>query len=194
MIKSWPEKCPYEEIYKARGKWYGLFREEWINPAGLNTAGILQTLDHLDEAKKFHEDIENTYHENSYAHYGADTERKAWHKVVWKTTAATVFQDVEALSIVGDDQKGELKLVDKAAEVEKSGQKVIDADMQAAAEPGDQTVPLHSGDAQLRSGKFKGIFRQSGYEHQASYDDKAVIDATLYSLFKIISTMKWSER
>jgi len=97
------------------------------------------------------------------------------------------------LSIVEDDQKGELKLLDKTI-AEKSPDKVFDADMQAAAEPGDQTVPLHSGDAQLRSGKFKGIFRQSGYEHQASYDDKAVIDATLYSLLKIISTMRWSEK
>ncbi len=193
LIKSWPEKCPYEEIYKVRGKWYGLFREEWINPAGLNTAGILQTLGHLDEAKKFHEYIENTYHENSYAHYGADIERKAWHKVVWRTTANVAFQNVEALRIVGDDQKGELKLVDGTAVVGKSDEKRFDAEMQAAAEPGDQTVPLHSGDAQLRSGKFKGIFRQSGYEHQASYADKAVIDSTLYSLFKIISAMKWSE-
>lgn len=31
-----------------------------------------------------------------------------------------------------------------------------------------QTVPLHSAEAQLRSGQFKGIFRQTGYEHQAS--------------------------
>ncbi len=193
LVKSWPEECPYEEIYKKRGKWYGLFREEWINPAGLNTAGISQTLRHLDEAKKFHEHIENTYHENSYAHYGADAERKAWHKVVWRADDTAVFRDAEALSIVEDDQKGELKLLDKTI-AEKSPDKVFDADMQAAAEPGDQTVPLHSGDAQLRSGKFKGIFRQSGYEHQASYDDKAVIDATLYSLLKIISTMRWSEK
>lgn len=191
LIRSWPEKCPYEEIYKARGKWYSLFREEWINPAGLKTAGISQTLRHLDEAKKFHEDIEDTYHENSYAHYGADIDRKAWHKVVWRASSTAVFQDVEALSIVEDDQKGELKLVDKV-KAQKSHEIIFDAEMQDAAEPGDQTVPLHSGDAQLRSGKFKGIFRQSGYEHQASFDDKAVINATLYCLFKIISTMKWS--
>ena len=193
LIRSWPEKCPYEEIYKVRGKWYSLFRVEWINPAGLKTAGISQTLRHLDEAKKFHEDIEDTYHENSYAHYGADTDRKAWHKVVWQVNSTAVFQNVEALSIVADDQRGKLKLVDKAR-TEKSHEIIFDAEMQDAAEPGDQTVPLHSGDAQLRSGKFKGIFRQSGYEHQASFDDKTAIDATLYSLFKIISTMKWSEK
>lgn len=60
-----------------------------------------------------------------------------------------------------------------------------------AAEPGDETVPLHSADAQLRSGKFKGIFRQVGYEHQASYSDSIVLASTIYALFKIISTMKW---
>lgn len=193
LIKSWPEKCPYEEIYKVRGKWYSLFREEWINPAGLKTAGISQTLRHLDKAKKFHEDIEDTYHEHSYAHYGADIDRKAWHKVVWRADADGVFENVEALSIVEDDQKGELKLVDRTR-TGKIREIIFEAKMQAASEPGDQTVPLHSGDAQLRSGKFRGIFRQSGYEHQASYDNEAVIDATLYSLFKIISTMKWSEK
>jgi hypothetical protein len=61
-----------------------------------------------------------------------------------------------------------------------------------AADPGDQTVPVYSADAQLRSKKFKGIFRQSGYEHQASYSNSKVVAATLYSLFKIIQTMKWS--
>ena len=194
LIKSWPQECPYEEIYKITGKWYGLFREEWINPAGLNTAGISQTLLHLDEAKKFHEDIEDTYHENSYAHYGADIDRKAWYKVVWRANATAVFHDVEALSIVEDNQAGELKMIDSAVEVENSPAMAFGVEMQDAAEPGDQTVPLHSGDAQLRSGKFKGIFRQSGYEHQASYADEAVIDATLYSLFRIISTMKWSDK
>jgi hypothetical protein len=97
------------------------------------------------------------------------------------------------LTIVADDEKGKLSVIDptlttgnKAAA--KFGVKLLDA-----AEPGDQTVPAHSADAQLQSGKFKGIFRQSGYEHQKSYSDSAALASTLYSLFRIASTMKWSK-
>lgn len=35
-LDSWPKNGdPYEEIYKVRGKWYGLLRDEWINPSEL---------------------------------------------------------------------------------------------------------------------------------------------------------------
>lgn len=191
IIKSWPEKCPYEEIYKVVGKWYGLFKEEWINPAGLVNAGVSETLSHLERARIFHEEIADVYHENSYAHYGSDIDRKAWYKVVWRAESSTASKPEDSLRLVEDNGKGELRLVNTAAKEKGAGESGIDVEMQAAAEAGDQTVPLHSSDAQFRSGKFKGIFRQSGYEHQASYDDQAVIDATLYCLFKIISEMKW---
>ena len=55
VVNSWPEKCPYEEIYKVTGKWYGLFKEEWINPAGLVNAGVAETFSHLERARIFHE-------------------------------------------------------------------------------------------------------------------------------------------
>ncbi len=64
--------------------------------------------------------------------------------------------------------------------------------MQPASDPGDQTVPLHSAEHQLRSGKFKGIFRQTGYEHQDSYKDDGALHSTLYSLVRIAQTMKWN--
>lgn len=192
VINSWPEKCPYEEIYKVTRKWYGLFKEEWINPAGLVNAGVSETLSHLEGARIFHEEIADVYHENSYAHYGSDTDRKAWYKVVWKAESSAEFKRGALLRVVDDDRRGGLRLVNNATKEAKAGDSKFDVEMQAAADAGDQTVPLHSSDAQLRSGKFKGIFRQSGYEHQASYDDPAVINATLYCLFKIISEMKWS--
>ena len=192
VLRSWPEKCPYEEIYKPLGKWYSLFKKEWINPANMENCGVKETLGLLDKAKKFHEQIANVFHENSYAHYGADEDRKAWHKVVWKVDSAAGMKNVESLKIVEDDRKGELRLVDEAEKTGDSASVEFEIQMQEAADPGDQTVPLHSSDAQLRNGNFKGIFRQRGYEHQASYDNENVINATLYCLFRIISTMKWS--
>jgi len=78
-IKSLPERGdPYEEIYKVRGPWFGLLREDWINPAQLQTSGFKNTCDLLDRGKEFHRMIATTYHAQSYAHYGADMKRAAW--------------------------------------------------------------------------------------------------------------------
>jgi len=54
----------------------------------------------------------------------------------------------------------------------------------------DGTVPHHSADAQFKSGKFKGIFRQKGYEHGASYKDETALRSTLYSIIQIAKEMK----
>ncbi|MBV5337488.1 MAG: hypothetical protein J0653_05950, partial [Deltaproteobacteria bacterium] len=55
---SLPQKGdPYEEIYKLRGKWYGLLMDDWINPSFSREAGASNTLDLLDKAKQFHHEI-----------------------------------------------------------------------------------------------------------------------------------------
>lgn len=69
----------------------------------------------------------------------------------------------------------------------------FNAAMQAAGDPGDQTVPLHSAEHQLHSGQFKGVFRQSGYEHQDSYNNQRALHSTLYSLVRIAQTMEWTK-
>ncbi|WP_404932196.1 esterase/lipase family protein [Massilia atriviolacea] len=193
MLKSLPLKGdPYEEIYKVRGKWFGLLREEWINPAGADGPGFDMSCALLDRAKSFHNAIVSTYHDQSYAHYGADPKRTAWRNVVWSMHKRAKPQNVDTLAIAADDAQGEMQLIDPAQAVPKNKAPLeFEVEMLEAADPGDQTVPVHSADAQLNSGKFKGIFRQSGYEHQASYSDDAVIASTIYSLVRIASTMTW---
>jgi len=192
VIKSWPTSCPYDEIYMVRGKWFSLFNEEWINPGKLKGRGMSNTITLLRRARRFHEQIFETYHDNSYAHYCVDPERKAWQKVVWEIEDVAPVADVTALEIVTDDNQGRLQLGDPEM-ADAVATTLFRVKMVAAADPGDETVPANSSDAQNRSGKFKGIFRQTGYEHQASYGDPKVLAATLYCLFKIISEMKWSK-
>lgn len=194
-LKRLPENGdPYDEIYKIRNKWFNLFREEWINPADLKTSGFNNSLILLDRAKSFHSEISNTYHDQSYAHYGADSNRPAWQKVVWEIKNKEIINDVDRLRVVTDNAKGKLYLTDPELKTKPNEAKLqFETVLQEAEDPGDQTVPLHSADAQLKSGKFKGVFRQTGYEHQSSYSNNAVLAATLYSLFRIASTMKWSK-
>lgn len=113
--------------------------------------------------------------------------------MTWKVDADVVVEDFDNLMISKDDQKGNLLLKNPISRNRgKDPEIAFNAGLQGAADPGDQTVPVFSADAQLRSGKFKGIFRQTGYEHQGSYKDENVVASTIYSLLKIISSMKWS--
>jgi len=194
VIQSLPRNGdPYEEIYKADKKWYGLLRAEWLNPADMPGRNVKRSHNLLDRAKIFHNQIFDTYHEQSYAHYGTDVNRRAWYKVKWKLQGQCSVDDLDSLLITNDNDKGLLKLrrPDKSYSQDKN--MVITSTMQPPADPGDQTVPAHSADAQFRSGKFKGVFRQTGYEHQGSYSNEEVIAATIYSLYQIISKMNWSK-
>ncbi|WP_137171693.1 triacylglycerol lipase [Massilia sp. HP4] len=195
VLKSLPQHGdPYEEIYKAGDKWYGLLREDWINPAQIPGQGTRRTHELLDAAKNFHSQIAGTYHEHSYAHYGADSNGLAWHKVTWKIEGDLSVEDIESSRIYSDDEKGGLMLRKPVDSLKKNEKRILfKANLQAPSDPGDQTVPTYSADAQLRSGKFKGVFRQAGYEHQASYSNDSVIAATIYCLCQIISTMRWAE-
>jgi hypothetical protein len=193
-IKSLPEQGdPYKEIYKIRGKWFGLLREDWINPADLSGRGFDATCSLLDKARDFHVAISNTYHDQSFAHYGADKQRMTWHRVAWEISDTSSSTNVDLLEISLDNAKGVLKTIDPTLRENNKIHPEIEIKLLDPADAGDQTVPVHSADAQLRSKKFKGIFRQSGYEHQSSYSNPAVVASTLYSLFQIISTMKWSK-
>lgn len=195
-LKSLPKNSdPYEEIYKLRDRWFGLLREEWINPAETKTASSFEhTCQLLDRAKAFHNEIAGTYHDNSYAHYGADLNRAAWHSVVWAIDNDAKVSNVDSLQIISDEGRGSLRLVDRNATSQRGAARpVILATMQGPTDAGDQTVPLHSAEHQLRSGKFKGVFRQSGYEHQESYKDDRALRSTLYSLVRIACKMKWTE-
>jgi pimeloyl-ACP methyl ester carboxylesterase len=194
-LVSLPKKGdPYEEIYKLRGKWYGLLREDWINPAGHRRSSFERTSILLDKAKAFHNAIVGTYHVQSYAHYGADPGRAAWHRVVWALEEKAKVVDVHNLGIAADNRQGELHVSDPGLILPAGvARPQFTATMQAANDPGDQTVPLHSAEHQLRSGKFKGIFRQLGYEHQNSYSDPGAVYSTIYSLIQIAKTMKWSK-
>lgn len=185
---------PYEEIYKLRGKWYGLLREHWINPAGHRRSNFERTSTLLDKAKAFHNAIEATYHEQSYGHYGADPGRATWHRVVWALDEQAKIVDVHNLSIATDTRQGELHVTDPGLPIPTGAvHPRFAVTMQAPTDPGDQTVPLHSAEHQLQSGKFKGIFRQLGYEHQNSYSDAGAVNSTLYSLIQIARTMTWSK-
>lgn len=193
VIDSWPKNGdPYAEIYCIKDKWYGLLREEWLNPAQERNAGFDTTCRLLLEAKRFHLAIEHTYHPQTYAHYCADPKRRSWATVTWIYEMPIIAGNWKELVVADDDQRGHFSLNSaQGAERNLTGITVKLAPSEGA---GDQTVPIRSSDHQLTSGKCKAIFRQTGYEHQASYDDVQAFHATLFSIIKIASTMRWASK
>lgn len=204
LLHSLPKSGdPYNEIYKLRDKWFGLLKEDWINPAGLVDCTFERTCELLNGADQFHSTIETTYHQLSYAHYGADPSRASWAGVVWEIDKRQKLGNWQALKIAKDSEQGRLEL-SKSGEVDnsKAGYSVYGRDSPPAYTPGvvvslgkssglgDQTVPLRSSEHQFLSGKFKGIFRQVGYEHQASYADQYAIASTLYSISRIVGSLR----
>lgn len=209
VLKKLPENGdPYSEIYKLKGPWYRLFREDWLNPAGLPKRGFKNSCALLDGAKSFHEKINSVYHELSFAHYGADPNRPSWETLKWELDPKYSGKDWEKLCIYSDGKKGNLRLFESDADTPDAADlpptPPLDGEPDVITIPvnfsllmgpstgaGDQTVPLRSSDHQLLSNKFTGIFRQVGYEHQKSYKDLYATKVTLYSLVRIIEKMNW---
>jgi hypothetical protein len=175
-----------------------------LNPAGLKNKSLARTLNLLDGAKAFHNAIENTFHKQSYAHYGNDETRRAWHFVLWDISLSVPSAQIDLLRMTADNLQGHVTLTNSSAppifkSIASANAKPsvppvsVTAILRPATDAGDQTVPAHSANKQYSSGKFKGIFRQSGYEHQSSYSDPGALRSTIYSIVQIARTMTWSK-
>lgn len=205
-LDAWPKQSnPYSEIYKVRNKWYALFREDWINPSGRTVeqgGGTFErTCGYLDRAQNFHQMIANTYHHNSYAHYGADPGHQSFGEVVWDIRNCADTAGWQNWPIAEDSRQGRLDFAswDPAGvnnigtlPFDDSASGPVHAVILSPSAPGDQTVPARSADHQLRSGMFKGVFRQTGYEHQSSYKNPRAIASTLYSIVRIAQKASWT--
>lgn len=203
LLESLPaNNDPYGEIYLLEKGWYRLIRQSWINPARQPNRNFERTRELIRSAGAFHDAIANTYHPLSYGHYGAEASRPSWGKVRWEVGKKYRGVDWDTLAIQTDNEQGELELFDNREDVvlqdgttpRKALKNEGSFPVKIAPNigPGDQTVPVRSAEHQLISGKFSGVFIQAGYEHQDSYKSLPAIYSTIYSLLRIISTMKWS--
>jgi broad specificity phosphatase PhoE len=204
-LEAWPKQGdPYSEIYKVRGKWYALFREDWINPSGWPAdqggGSFERTCNYLGKVQGFHRRIAHTFHPNSYAHYGADFRQQSFGEVVWEIGNCATPTGWKDWPVVRDSRQGRLEFTSwdpdgvnniGALPFNDSAPGPVQATILPPSAPGDQTVPVKSSDHQLNSGVFKGVFRQTGYEHQSSYKDPRAIASTLYSIVRIAQMATW---
>lgn len=198
---------PYAEIYLS-DQWYGLLPKESeglldMSGAHSNRAtdqGDVSPLKNFRErvrmAEDFHAKIKGGYHAETYAHYGADAERKSWSEVVWLLNGPDP-EDVRALQIHDDDLNGTLHF--------SAG---LNASIVPPDAPGDGTVPKPSGEAPGQAG-VRGAFvhgrhqpvgheaarnaGNKGYDHQMSYNDPRARFATIYGIAKAARKADWHE-
>lgn len=206
-VMSLPKSDPYAEIYTVQDKWYRLINPEWVNPAKLKSSSIEETVGQIYRAQKFHKSIEKTYHATTYLSFGADGRQKAWGDVTWRTMRASMFGgglgqmlgferlDIELPAanwlVVDDDGDGAIVLNDGLSQNDP-GQK-FRAEINEPVQTGDGTVPAErSAQDPVRQGKARVAFQQSGYEHQNSYKDDAVLSSTLHAICKIaVTSFTW---
>lgn len=195
-VLSLPQSDPYTEIYTIEDKWYRLITPEWVNPANLRTSSPRDTNKKLFNAQLFHEDIGSHYHPCTYLSYCADEKQKAWGSVVWRATKAPFFEGgvgqrfgLEKLNVSpfaskwttqSDDGEGTAIMTD-GVDTQRFGVQIA-----SPADLGDGTVPAErSAQDSVRQGKARISYKQTGYEHQGSYQNDKVIASTLHGICKI---------
>jgi pimeloyl-ACP methyl ester carboxylesterase len=190
LFDSFPKHGdPYEEIYTLQNRWYGLIREEWLNPAEQPEATFARACAYLTDARDFHDTLGDYYHPVTYAHYGADAAQSTFETVTWEISRDYAGRRWRELNIFSDNKKGKLDAFERV-DIGRRIETRIELGPPAGA--GDQTVPLRSSEHQLLKGRLKGIFRQTGYEHQASYKDERAVNSTLYCVVRIAQRMWWT--
>ena len=178
-------------------------REELINPAGSQNSGWDRYIENLTMAKKFHEQLGNRYHRNTYAFFGADRGSigLTWGHVRWecvglitdirRKTIGPMIQGISGEALMSmsrrfDDGEGSCNV--------RSGSVICQMNLGLADFPGDGTVPVISGSAPLdvsgpSGSSVKQGYEMSGFGHQDAYDDEQVRLVALHSILQIASTV-----
>ncbi len=189
-----PQADPYEEIYKQRGPWWALVREELINPGAVDGhRGWSDYIKNIDMAAHFHAQLAGRYHPNTYSFHGdgkAQGSGLTWGNVSWFSGAdfdrcGTDAADLLAAQPVSDDGEGRA-----AAAVGRYRHEFVLASTDTT---GDGTVPARSGRAPAAAGaKATYELDLSGEGHEGAYRDDTARSITLQSILQIAQTVHLS--
>ncbi|QGZ28872.1 alpha/beta fold hydrolase [Stutzerimonas stutzeri] len=205
---------PYSQIYLQKDAWWRLMDPEWIdpepsdNPRPSITDAWGSYTNNIMLAKKFHLELGDYYHPNSYVHYGADESQQAFHRITWKLQMGSIpshlsgwpgtpapplpHDHIQTLRLTDDNHQGRVWMLNE--QIDQHGSVVTYDIMNGRCfavlagqdQAGDGTVPAHAAEDAARNAVFSA--RMSGYDHQGSYADRNVQNLTLYSILRIGAT------
>jgi hypothetical protein len=200
-----PAKDPYSEIYVQRRKWWGLVRDDLINPLDPEKKSIDQDWESFAslikyDVKPFHENLNGHFHSHTYAFYGDDKNHATWGDVIWKrrlpgpglwNTKIPPIGGLMNQQPVSDDGEGT-----EIFHTLTSGGKIqglAQADflvLQDANENGDGTVPSRSGRALSGQPGVKACVPFLDVDHEGAYKKEPQQLFALWAVTKIIQNVK----
>lgn len=191
-LASWPgeKQTALQHIYlQPEQAWWRLVNPLWVNPGNVKEkfgGGLIKVMTRLEDASKFLQSIENTFHPNTYASYCASQNRQSYGDVVFKITAGghSPLPAPETWKLLTDDAKGKLTV--------QAGHETVTLQLQPASSAGDETVPSNRSAKHIAGSLFIHGEGGEGYEHQNSYSDPQVLASMLYSIVQMAKTAKWA--
>lgn len=207
---------PYEEIYRVPDKWWRLIHPGALaTDSALIQSAWNRYIQKMRLAKQFHTKLGAYYHPNTFAFCGVDASRKGWRRITWRleplTDIATGLTAThpstngvrDGSKLTQDNFNGICTIVDKstagsiAYTDHRTGKGIIGAQfggytyratLRSQDDPGDATVPGHSGLAPKSEATF--FAQMHGFGHQGAYDSATVKAVTLYSILHLAATAK----
>jgi pimeloyl-ACP methyl ester carboxylesterase len=184
-----PQASSYD-MYRDTTSWFRLIDPSLADPAGLyRESGVNNAIrTALDDAERFHvEELNDYYHPNTYAYYGADVTRRTFSRISWIADDTAACGRVALSSGLIAQGKPKVRALDGGRGVEVGGcMLTFVPDAQDAA--GDGTVPETSG--QCTGGVLKRVFATRGFSHQKSYHPEYMVLLTQHLVVKIVQDVK----
>jgi pimeloyl-ACP methyl ester carboxylesterase len=173
-----PPGNPYD-LYRDKVSWYRPINLRFADPARLYGGDISRKVDKaIDAAERFHLNLSDHYHPNSFAFYADDEKKLSFGAFHWVAEAQA---PIRAASL----ERGTLVLTSNDG-ARKVGVDYREFRFSASQQDvnGDGTVPFVSGRAP--EGKIRQLFRTTGYDHQGCFGNKNLLNLTLHLLAKLV--------
>ena len=175
---------PYTEIYKRKDSWWALMNPDFIDPAGLlkQEAQDKQLESIFDVykltvniVKKLHDHIKDSYHNNTYAHYGADEKHQSFGQVVWRCKEVlNISSEAELIELI--NLYGKKNLIELPNTTDYSNIKEEDA----------ENIPENDADLKINGSKSHNLnanaYKEDGVR-EILLDEKSMISKTNKATF-----------
>ena len=178
------------DLYRDMTSWFRLIDPALADPGGLHREiGVKNAIrTALDDAERFHvNELNDYYHPNTYAYYGADAARRTFSRISWIADEAPASGRMALNPASIAQGKPKVRALDGGRGVDVGGCLLtFFPDAQDAA--GDGTVPEASG--RWTGGVVRHMFATRGFSHQQSYDPDYMVLLTQHLVVKIVQGVK----
>jgi hypothetical protein len=140
----------------------------------------------VDQAERFQRDVlDDYYHPNTYAFYGADRDHKSFGTVYWVARDPGTGLVFTEANLRGATLAGYRETVGRRVKVE--GKTILEFVPAGQDADGDGTIPSQSGAGP--QGKARQLFEIRGLEHQDAFNDEAAQLLTQHLVVKLVQEL-----